>query len=146
MVVAMLLPLAQREFSFVCHGTLTSLPLASLNSFLEVAEQTRVVSGHADSIGFALDVENGRATGRVHPFYRDLKIEVLAKQTGRNDGFVQRLSTLIANAFKINEGNMEKGGEESGPGPIRYVRKPDDPFFKVVWFSLRGGLGSVVGF
>jgi hypothetical protein len=31
-------------------------------------------------------------------------------------------------------------------GKVKYTRKPDDTFLQLVWFSLRSGVGDVVGF
>jgi len=146
MLVSMTLPLASPDFSLVCHGVVDSLPLPSLNSFLEVAERIRVLSGKADSIKFSLTAAHGRSTGLVRPLYRDLKIEMLEKESGGSDKLPQKLETLLARILKIRNENVPKGSEAAREGPVRYVRRVDDPFFRFVWFSLRGGLGSVVGF
>ena len=146
MVVSMEMPLARREFSLSCQGSVDSLHLPSLNSFLEVAERIRITSGVADNIRFSMTAGNGRSSGTVRPMYHDLKIEMLAKQTGRSDGIVQRIGTLLADMFKIKDDNSRYQSGGARVGPVRYTRKPDDPFFKFLWFSLRSGLGTVVGF
>ena len=48
MVVSMVLPLANPDFSLVCNGSVKALPLTELNSLLEVAEMTRMVSDGID--------------------------------------------------------------------------------------------------
>lgn len=145
MVVNMALPLAARDFSLSCHGVVDSLPLPSLNSFLEVAEGIRLISGRADSITFAFHARQGKSSGSVRPIYRGLEVKKLSKETGKSDGIPQKIGTLIAN-IKIKDDNPPEKSGEVREGRVEYVRKPDDPFFKFVWFSLRGGLGKVVGF
>jgi hypothetical protein len=146
MSVSMDLPLAQRSFSLTCRGEVDTLPLPSLNSFLEVAERIRLTSGRADNIMFSFSAANGRSKGTVRPRYRDLKLELLEKETGRNDGLPQKVGTLLVMTFKIRKDNVPGASDGVKEGSVQYVRQPDDPFFKFVWFSLRGGLGHVVGF
>jgi hypothetical protein len=146
MNVSMALPLAQRNFSLSCRGEVDTLPLPSLNSFLEVAESTRLTSGRADNITFSFSAANGRSKGTVRPRFPDLKLEMLEKKTGRNDGLPQKVGTMLAMIFKIRKDNVPGTSDGVKEGAVQYVRQPDDPFFKFVWFSLRGGLGNVVGF
>jgi hypothetical protein len=146
MVVSMEMPLAKREFSMSCHGGVDTLRLTSLNSFLEVAERIRITSGVADNIRFAMTARNGGSSGTVRPVYHDLEIEMLEKESGRSGGIVQRLGTLLADIFKIKDDNVSYKSGGGREGPVQYTRKPGDPFFKFLWFSLRSGLGPVVGF
>ena len=145
MVVSMELPLGSRKFSLSCQGTVDALPRSSLNRFLEVAERIRVTSGRADSIKFALAARDGRSSGTVRPFYHDLEIEMLARQSGHSNGLPQKVGTMLAD-IKIKDDNMPDGSGGIRQGPIEYVRNPEDPFFRFLWFSLRDGLGKVVGF
>jgi hypothetical protein len=146
MVVSMEMPLAKREFSLSCHGGVDTLRLTSLNSFLEVAERIRITSGVADNIRFAMTARNGGSSGTVHPVYHDLEIEMLAKESGRSGGIVQKVGTMLADIFKIKDDNVSYKSGGGREGPVQYTRKPGDPFFKFLWFSLRSGLGPVVGF
>ncbi len=120
MVVSMEMPLAKREFSLSCHGSVDTLRLPSLNSFLEVAERIRITSGVADNIRFAMTARNGGSSGTVRPVYHDLKIEMLAKESGRSDGIVQKVGTLLADMFKIKDDNVsyKSGGGKRRSGSI----------------------------
>ena len=44
---------------------------------------------------------------------------------------------------------LEEEAPESGLmkiGKVNYTRKPDDTILQLVWFSVRSGVGDVVGF
>jgi len=41
---------------------------------------------------------------------------------------------------------MPDGSGAMKTGAVKYTRQRDDPFLRFVWFSLRSGLGDVVGF
>jgi hypothetical protein len=78
--------------------------------------------------------------------YRDLTIAVLNRRTGSERGAFNRISSFIANAMKIRGTNMPDKSGSMKIGEVKYTRKRDDTFLQLVWFSLRSGVGDVVGF
>ena len=95
---------------------------------------------------FDVNVTAGRASGRVRVIYRDLSIAFRNSRTGSERGAYNRITSYIANAAKIRGTNVPDESGSMKIGEVKYTRKPDDTFLQLVWFSLRSGVGDVVGF
>lgn len=146
MKVLMQIPVASPEFSFQYSGSLSRMDVRALNPFLETAEQMRITAGLLHGATFAITVTSGRASGTVRAVYRDLTLAVIDEHTRNSTGFSDRVASFIANSFTIRGTNVPDGSGAMTIGEVRYIRQPDDPFFRFVWFALRSGVGDVVGF
>jgi hypothetical protein len=146
MKILMVIPVASPEISFRYSGSLDLMDATRLNSFLEVGESLRIKSGTLQNATFDVNVTASRASGTVRMMYRDLNIAVLNSLTGSERGASNRITSYIANAMKIRGTNMPDKSGSMKIGEVKYARKPDDTFLQLVWFSLRSGVGDVVGF
>ncbi len=146
MKILMVIPVASPEISFRYSGSLDLMDATRLNSFLEVGESLRIKSGILQNATFDVNVTAGRASGTVRVMYRDLTIAVRNSRTGSERGASNRITSYIANATKIRGTNMSDKSGSMKIGEVKYTRKPDDTFLQLVWFSLRSGVGDVVGF
>jgi len=146
MKILMAIPVASPEISFRYSGSLDLMDLTRLNSFLEVGENVRIKSGVLQNATFDVNVTAGRARGTVRVMYRDLTIAFRNSRTGSERGAYNRVTSYIANAMKIRGTNMPDKSGSMKIGEVKYTRKPDDTFLQLVWFSLRSGVGDVVGF
>lgn len=146
MKLFMAIPLTSTDFSLRYSGSLSTMDVTKLNSFIEPAENHRIKSGILQSATFNINVHSGQASGTLRVVYKDLSIAVLNKKTGSEKGIFNRISSLISKIFIIRGTNMpdEKGLMKIGV--VKYTRKPDEPFIKFVWLALRSGGGNVVGF
>lgn len=141
--VEMKLPLHSKTLNFTYTGKLGAMKAEALNEFLSVSDRIQITSGDVESAGFTIDVVNGKASGTVQAVYKNLKVQTLNEKSGKAGGLVESFKTFLANAFKIRSDNMP---DDLKIGKVNYVKKPDDTFMDVVWLSLRGGLGEIVGF
>lgn len=146
MKILMVIPVASPEISFRYSGSLDLMDATRLNSFLEVGEGLRIKSGILQSATFDVNVTAGRAGGTVRVMYKDLSIAFRNSRTGSEKGAYNRISSYIANAMEIRRTNMPDKSGSMKIGEVKYTRKRDDTFLQLVWFSLRSGLGDVVGF
>jgi hypothetical protein len=146
MSVLMLIPISAPEFSFQYSGSVGSMDVRALNSFLETAEQMRIKTGVLQTAQFHIAVTSGHASGTVRAVYRDLSLAVINKHTGSETGFFDGITSFMANTFKIRGTNEPDKSGAVKIGKVKYVRQRNDPFFGFVWFALRSGLGDVVGF
>jgi hypothetical protein len=144
--VLMTIPVASPEFSFHYSGSVSSMDLSPLNSFLEISDQMRIKSGVLQEATFEIDVDSGLASGNLRGVYRDLKIAAINKQTGSEKGLSDRITSFIGNNFKIRRNNLPDKSGSVKIGVVKYTRQPDDPFIQFVWFALRTGVRNVVGF
>ena len=120
------------------------MDLTRLDAFLEIAEQTRIISGRAQEAAFEIDVTAGEANGRVRAIYQDLVIAVLDKQTGTEQGLDNRVASFFLNALKIQHSNAPDASGSMKDGAVNYTRRPGDAFQQFVWFALRTGVMDVI--
>jgi len=146
MKILMVLPVISPKISFRYSGSLDLMDATRLNSFLEIGESLRIKSGILQSATFDINMIAGHASGTVRAIYRDLNIAVLNRRTGSERGAFNRITSFITNALKIRRTNMPDKSGSMKIGEVNYMRKRDDTFLQLVWFSLRSGLGDVVGF
>jgi hypothetical protein len=99
--VLMSIPIAPSDFSLHYSGSLSAMDLTRLDAFLDIAEHTRLKSGTVQEAAFEIDVTAGQASGRVRAIYQNLEIAFLDKQTGTENGFDNRVASLLANVLKI---------------------------------------------
>ena len=146
MKIRMVIPVVSPETSFRYSGSLDVMDLTRLNSFLEVGERLRIKSGILQGATFDVNATAGRASGTVRVMYRDLTIAVLDSRTGSERGAFNRITSYITNAMKIRGTNMPDKSGSMKIGEVKYTRNRDDTFLQLLWFSLRSGVGDVVGF
>jgi hypothetical protein len=146
MKLFMAIPLTSTDFSLRYSGSLSTMDVTELNSFIEAGEHRRIKSGVLHSATYNINVDSGHASGTLRVEYKDLSIVVLNKNTESEKGFFDRISSLIGKIFIIRRTNMpdEKGLMKIGE--IKYTRDPEDYFLQFVWFALRNGVADVVGF
>lgn len=146
MKLSMTIPLTSKDFSLRYSGSLSTMDVTNLNSFIEAGEHHRIKSGILQSAMYNINVNSSHAIGTLQVAYKDLSIAVLNKKTGKEKGIFNRISSLFGKIFIIRSTNIpdEKGLMKIGE--IKYTRNPEDYFLQFLWFALRGGVGNVVGF
>ncbi len=143
--VVISIPTGAPEFSFRYSGSLSSMNLSALNSFLEPVEFMRIKEGALQEATFTIVVVSGRALGSLRGVYKDLTIASINKKTGSEKGFSDKLTSFIANNFKVHGTNVPDQPESFKIGKVKYVRDRDDTFIQFVWYALRTGVHDVVG-
>ena len=78
--------------------------------------------------------------------YKDLNIAAINVLTGSEKGVLNRLASFMTNAMKIRGSNMPDKSGSIKIGEVKYEKKRDDTFLQLIWFSLRSGIGDVIGF
>jgi hypothetical protein len=146
MKIHMVIPVVSPEIPLRYSVSLDGMDLTRLNSFLETGEGLRIKSGILQSATSDITIRAGRASGSVRAMYEDLNIAALNKRTGNEKGAVNQVSSIIINATKIRGTNMPDKSGSIKTGEVTYERKRDDTFLQLVWFSLRSGIGDVIGF
>lgn len=131
-------------FEVLYRGHIGAFDVSAINTLLVDLLGVRVSSGQVDSLWFAAVVQDGSATGELSAVYRDLRVEMVDRESGRPDIWDQ-VESLFANTFVIKGQNVvdQEGGLRVAE--IAYDTKPQDTFFERIWFGLRRGLLSLVG-
>ena len=140
------IPVASPEFSFKYSGSLSSMDLSPINSFLEISDQIRIKTGVLEEATFDVNVASGHASGTLRGIYRNLTLAAIDKQTGSEKGFSDGITSFIANNFKIRKTNVPDKSGSMKIGKVNYTRVGDDPFIQYEWFALRIAVRDIVGF
>ncbi|MGA3051571.1 MAG: hypothetical protein ABSE00_06605 [Chitinispirillaceae bacterium] len=146
MKVLMEIPATSREFSIHYSGSLSGMNLDALNSYLEPGEQIRIKTGTLQSATYDISIVSGCARGTLRAIYENLNFAVINKNTGSEKGLTNRITSFIANNFKIRTGNMPDKSGSLEIGKVNFLRKRDTTFLQLLWFSIRSGIKDVVGF
>jgi hypothetical protein len=146
MKLFMAIPLTSKNFSLLYSGSISTMDVTVLNSFIEAGEYQRIKSGTLQSAKFNIIVNSGHASGTLIAEYKDLTLSKLNKDTGSEKGLFDRISTIFSKIFVIRGTNMPDENGSMKIGETNYTRNPDDYFFQFVWFALRNGVADIVGF
>jgi hypothetical protein len=114
------------------------------NPVLIPMEGVALRQGTFDSLWIEATVVDGEARGTLQAAWRDLKIELVDRGTGRA-GLVQRLGSAAANALVVPANNPKDVGSDPRIGEIRYDATEKDSFFGFLWRTLRTGFTSLLG-
>ena len=144
MKLLMTIPIHPPDFSLRYSGSMSAMDLTRLGAFLEIAECTRIKSGRVQEAAFDIEVKAGQAQGRVRAIYEDLEMAVLDKETGSENGLVNRVASFFANVLKIRNANTPDAAGSMKEGVVNYRSKPDDEFQQFVWFALRTGVLDII--
>lgn len=128
------------DFSFA--GELGEMDLRSLNDMFVPLDGIRLTSGRLERLAFDARVRDGRAAGSVRGRYRELDVEKVDPESGRQS-LPDVVASLVLDA-DVRSDNPASGDEEPREGTIENRRSPDEPFFQFLWESLRSGLLSLV--
>lgn len=135
------IPMDSSRLALRYRGGLGPVDAAVFNPALERLAGLRVKSGRLDSLWFSARLDGASASGHVGGIYRDLHLEkVDRKDLGR--GIDEWISTVILETAVRND-NVPGDGPLA-TGRIDYSYGPNDPFFGVLWKSLRSGLESFI--
>lgn len=140
------IPTASVGLAMHISGSLSAMPLSKFNTFLEVAEHIRISTGQLQHATMNISVSKGRSTGRVKAVYTDLYITSLDEKTNKDSGLMNSIKMFLSNLFVFNGSNTRDSDGKIEPGLVNYVHKPNDEFMEIVWFSVRSGIGDIVGF
>jgi len=145
MKLFMAIPPTSKDFSLRYSGSLSTMDVTVLNSFIEPCEHKRIKSGILQSATYNINVNSGYANGTLRAAYKDLSIAVLNKNTGSENGIFDRISSIFSKVFIIRGSNIPDEDGLMKIGEIKYARKPTDYYFNFLWFALRNGIADVIG-
>jgi hypothetical protein len=132
----MTIPVASPDFSLHYSGSLAAMDMAPLNAFLVQTVRTRITSGYVQEVTFDIQVTAGQPSGYVRAAYKGLKIARLDKETGNEGGLTNRVSSFLANVFKIRNDNLPDATGSMTMGKVDYSITPGEHFCHFIWCAL----------
>lgn len=135
------IPLTSKVYVLSAKGSLGSMNITRLNSFLPIADNLFVSSGVAKSSSFALTIRGRKCVGIVEPHFTGLEFKIVNEKT-KKTGFFDGIASFIANWFVVKNDN---DGDGYAPGRIRYTIPKDASIMQTVWFPIRSGIKTAAG-
>jgi hypothetical protein len=90
-------------------GTITSLDLKQLNSYLDPVMHAFVQRGHMDSLNYDLRLDQDQASGSVYVDYQDLKVALRSSSNDHRGSNHARIKSLLANTVLIRSNAADSG-------------------------------------
>jgi len=112
---------------------------SALDTILPALEGLQLESGSVDGVVVRLRYEPGLAEGWLVARYRDLKLALQSKSTGKQS-LGHKLVSWAANAFAVRHDNPAHPEQPPFQATIQYQIAPEAPFFKLLWEPIRDGL------
>lgn len=144
LTVQMQIPVAPASLAFRYSGKLSAMDLTRLDEYMEGAGRIQIESGRAHEAQFDIDVMDGHARGALRGEYRDLQVKVVDGETGRADGVISRVATVLANELKVKDDNTPAKPDTMKAGKVDYIRKPNEGFLQFAWLALRTGILDLI--
>ncbi len=133
------LPLNNANGDFEVSGEAGSFNGPALNPMIEPLGMASIKSGRVNKLTFNMRGNNYKATGSTVFLYKDLKVELLKKdstETKKNT-----LMSILSNAL-IKDANPQK--DEVRTGEINFQRDITKSFFSLVWKGVFSGIKKTV--
>lgn len=140
MKVSFKFPLNDTTGTYSFAGTVDTLNLRSLNSYVENTVFVSVKDGILNKLTFYVDVNNKFAEGKMHMFYKDLSVRII-DTTASSKG----LFTFFANTVLPGNNPKRKYGKIR-EGKIYTEKIEYKPVFNLWVKSIISGASSTVGF
>ena len=141
--VTLRLPLLAENLKVRYLGNVGPFRATTLNEVTHPLMGMLLRGGAADSAWFDISIADGRAYGAVVVLYEGLELEIVGKGSS-SQSLMESFKTMIAES-KIESSNPRESGESPLAGSVLYAYEPDDPFFAILWGSLRSGLNDLLG-
>ena len=123
------------QFDCRYSGTLARMQASHFNRFFTPGENIRIERGVVDKVVFAVNTQDGMATGNLKALYHDLKLAMLHKEKKKKRKFLSFLGNLL-----IKSTNKHAAGNPPKIGEISYRREADDGFVRLLWRAVKTGL------
>ncbi len=138
-------PLLDKAFNLKIHATIGGFNVKKLNTWLIPFEKLEVTDGMVKSGTIDMNIRSGTATTTVTPRYTNFSMKVLASDSRKSPGILEKIKTFIANTFVLKGDNKAEKDELAKSGTATVTRHKDEEFMQFLWISLRKSLGKVVG-
>ncbi|AKD04789.1 hypothetical protein POKO110462_10115 [Pontibacter korlensis] len=141
--VTIRIPLLNKDGYHTLSGTVGGANLQVLNPILVPTAFVKIASGVVSSGKFNAELNNTSANGSMMLLYNNLKIELLNKGSGGQQGLGKEVLSFLANKVAIKSSNPSEG-EQPRTGNITVTRDPQKSIFNY-WKSclVSGGLSSM---
>lgn len=136
--------LKAKNGAFNYSGRLGRFDGRVLDKLVKPLALVHVRSADVQRLDFNVDASNYYGKGKLSFYYKDLNVQLLKKEAGKNELKNQGFISTIANSLIIENNNPDNKGNFR-PGPISLKRDPTTSFFSFLYKCLLDGLKPSVG-
>ena len=133
------IPVDPERFSMDVNGTWTGMSLPLLNEFVIYSDGARINNGTAGEARFQFKIANNTSRGTLSPIWRDLKVELVNKETGKAN-LGKKILSFVANTFVVRTNNAPGEKKYRQTYPVNYRITRNDSFFGILWQSVRSAI------
>ncbi|HEY2583652.1 MAG TPA: hypothetical protein VGI43_17715 [Mucilaginibacter sp.] len=137
--------LVAKDGAFNYSGVLGKFDGTVLDKLVKPLALVHVKSADIEKLSFNVDASNYSGKGNLEFYYKNLKIQMLKKESGKAELQKQGFISLLANNLIIENSNPNKKGVFR-PGPIDLKRDSTVSFFSFLYKGLLDGLKPSVGY
>ena len=139
------MPLLNKNGYHRIEGKIASGNPEVLNAMVAPTAFVRFESGYVSRGSFEVELNEERATGKLHLLYSNFKIDLLSKGTGGEQSFGKEVLSKLANWLVIKQSNPDDKGEVPRVGNINVTRNPENSVFGYWKDCLLDGFMSIAG-
>jgi hypothetical protein len=133
--------LNDKNYVHSVSGSLSKMPLTSINPMLEKAAPISIESGQLNRYDFNFNFNNSNATGELYFGYDDFKVSIL--DLNSEGAKKSKLATFWANKIMLNSKNPK--GDKFVPVSVLYERDQERSVINYWWKALFTGSKIVLG-
>jgi len=137
--------LLAKDGAFNYSGELGKFDGRVLDKLVKPLAFVHVESADIEKLKFDVNASNYNGKGNLEFYYKNLKLQLLKKVSGKTELQKQGLISLLANDLVIDDNNPDNKGVFR-PGPIDLKRGPTVTFFSFLYKGLLDGLKPSVGY
>ncbi|WP_299760539.1 hypothetical protein [uncultured Pontibacter sp.] len=138
------IPLLHKNGYHTLEGTIGEANLQMLNPILIPTAFVRMESGQVRSGSFKAELNDSEANGNLTLLYSNLKIDLLTKGSGGEQGLGKNVLSFLANTVAIKDANPSEG-EKPRIGTIMVNRDPQRSFLSYWKDCISSGFLSSMG-
>jgi len=142
--VTLWLPLTSPTFNLRYTARIGPGDASAINTAAIPLEGIELSQGVIDSVWLETTVVAGRASGTLQGEWRDLKVRLVERATGKSN-VLKRLGSVAANTLVIPTNNPSNDRTDPRVGVIAYEASERDSFFGFLWNTVKSGALSIIG-
>ncbi|MBK7412892.1 MAG: hypothetical protein IPI29_10100 [Ignavibacteria bacterium] len=135
------IPLTSKVYMLSAKGSLGTMNIMRLNSFLPIADNLHISNGVARASSFDFTIRGRKCVGVVEPHFTGLEFKIVDKKT-KKTGLFDGIASILGNWLVVKNDN---DGDGYAPGKIRYTLPKDAAIMQTIWFPIRSGIKKAAG-
>ncbi|MDB5020664.1 MAG: hypothetical protein JWQ28_1791, partial [Pedobacter sp.] len=137
--------LTAADGAFAYAGLLKDMDGRALNKVTRPLGMLQIRSGYINELGFRIQANDKRATGKLNFKYERLGVNILERDEGKDHLVKKGWLSFLANNLILNTSNPDRNGKFVSAN-IDYAKVPTSTFFSYLYKTLFEGIRYSIGY